>query len=514
MKYIFVLEDESNFSEALFDTIKSIDSQYQVRFFKTLNEFHEWMKIAMTKGPLALAEGDVPASAQDELRLIVAKNEILGTHNMDLIRRSQEFLIRKKFCTPEFPTAFILTAFDSPDFNILSAEEPIISNVIFKPFDKLILKQHFEFAIGGNQPLDGSTISAIVVSDKIEMLKRGQYESISEIGFTSVTNVEMTVGAMTKYYATAFQADSRKSIYAFCSSSIKTGPNTFANEFQFYAAEPAQIAKIRNLILQSSKVETVPILKKVGQPKNIVIVNDHIPQTQELRTLLQDKFVLVTVFPYANVEQLQADLPNIPENIDCVFASYELFETDKSKKWEAFCSVFQEEAKKRGTSLSKNPDLFIMSKKKLAPETFKELHEFAKDVFFAPLDRIYATKKISSFYEALALQKSTSISLIKEATKMKIATSADVKQISEAGLVMNYHRLIEIGSFREFILLRENEAESPEITGICNYNEEHKDAKSTISSNHFVFFGMRDHFLKHIRLWIRETYIRQKGEGN
>ncbi len=512
MKYIIVLEDEPSFKKDLLDVIKSIDSQLQVRFFNTLAKFHEWMKDAMIKGPLSLAEGDTPAAADDELRLIISKNELLGTHNIELIRRTQEFLLRKKFCLPTQPTAFIVTAFDSPDFQVAEAEDAIISNVIFKPFDKLILKQHFEFALGGNQPLDGSTISAIEVSDKVEMLKRGQYESISEIGFNSVSNIQMGIGTLTKYYAKIFEADSRKSIYAVCTSSIKKGHDIFANEFHFYSAETAQITKIRNHILQNGNVQNVPIFKKAGQPMNVVIINDHSVSLHEIKTILQDKFVRVTIFPYANAEQLAADLPNIPTKIDCVFASYELFEIDKEKKWEVFCATFQEEAKKRGTPNEKNPDLFIIAKKKISSEIFKDFHSFTKDIFFSPVDRNYAMKKISSYYDTLALQKSSSVSTIQETAKMKIATSADIKQISEAGLVMNYHRRIEIGAFREFILLRESEDESPVITAVCNYNEEHKDGKAIVNSNHFIFFGMRDHFLKHIRLWIRETYIRNKGE--
>lgn len=512
MKYILVLEDESGFKKDLLDILKSIDPQLAVRFFDSLADFHDWMKVAMIKGPLALAEGDVVANEDDELRMIISKNEMLGTHNMDLIKKTLEFLIRKKFCIPEMPTSFVLTAFDSPDFNVLDAENSTVDNVLFKPFDKLIVKQHLEFALSGHQPLDGSTLSAIEVKDSVEMLKRGQYESLSEIGFTSVSNIQMNIGGLTKYYADIFQAEARKSLYAYCISSVQKGPEEFANEFHFFAAENPQISRIRGHINQSSQVQTAPIFKKAGQPMNVLVLSDNAAQVQDLKTLLQDKFARITVFAYPSVEKLHIELGSIPPDIHCVFANFEMFEIDKAKTWSALCAAFHEEAKKRGTTLAKDPDLFILAKKKISPELFPELFTFAKDVYFAPLDRNYVMKKFSTFYDNLALQKSASVSFVTEQAKLKIAALAKIKQVSEAGLVMNYHRRIEIGSFREFMLIRESESDSPEIAGICNYNEEHKEGQKNVTSNHFIFFGMRDHFLKHIRLWIRETYIRQKGE--
>ncbi len=70
---------------------------------------------------------------------------------------------------------------------------------------------------------------------------------------------------------------------------------------------------------------------------------------------------------------------------------------------------------------------------------------------------------------------------------------------------------MSVGAFREFVLWRPEEVDTPEIIGTVNFTEKEKNADYHL--NHFVFFGMKDYFLKHIRLWLREAYIKTKEKG-
>ncbi|MBO9667609.1 MAG: hypothetical protein J7501_12445, partial [Bdellovibrio sp.] len=194
MKFILILEDDERIKQDLFETLRSVDPKLHIRFFQDLAAFHEFLKVALTEGPNALAKAgtrhpldtmeDITPSNTHELRLVIAKNEFLGVQNMGLIRRARDFFVRKKMCSDREPTALILTAFDSPDFDIKLAEERIINNVIFKPFDKLILKQHLEYALTGHHPVTETAVASIKISSTIEMLKEVEISSLSEIGFT------------------------------------------------------------------------------------------------------------------------------------------------------------------------------------------------------------------------------------------------------------------------------------------------------------------------------------------
>jgi hypothetical protein len=89
-----------------------------------------------------------------------------------------------------------------------------------------------------------------------------------------------------------------------------------------------------------------------------------------------------------------------------------------------------------------------------------------------------------------------------------------VNEISEAGFVMQYYRSVAVGSFREIILWQPYEIGAPELLATCNYCEENPAQKGSYNC-HFVFFGISDHLLKRIRVWIRDNYILSKeGQGS
>jgi hypothetical protein len=530
MKYILVIEDDGRIQKELFDTLKSIDPLLQIRFFHDLSEFHEWLKKALADGPLSLAPGgrvfagDATASttpaADDQLSLVVAKNEFLGIQNMALIRRARDFFIRKNLCTTEEPTSCVLTAFDSPSFDILLAEERIINNVIFKPFDKLILKQHLEFAIGGRHPLDGNTISTIQINDKVEMLKRTHFNSISDLGFTTLNNHAIPVGAMTKYYSELFHTPSRRSLYAYCTKSEPRGPDQFHCEFVFYGAENEQLSKIRKYILQKPEHQEKEIPTAAPASKNILLLEEDAASGLSLAHTLQERFSQVGVFTYTSHGQLLSDLADkesahrqtLPVRFDMIFANMSMLSDEKDKQWEHLWQAFTERAQRYSTTLENPPPIYLVSKRKVTPEAARKLYPWCREIFFFPLDRLYLAKKLQTLHPELLRQEVYNQVEVPDPSVVKIANMVDITQISEAGLVLKYYRPIALGSFREFILLRANEHECPEITGTCNFTDEIKGVTPPSFANHFVFFGMRDHFLKHIRLWLREAYIRQKSE--
>ncbi|QDK38096.1 hypothetical protein [Bdellovibrio sp. NC01] len=528
MKFIYVLEDDVRIQKDLFDTLKSIDPKLHIRFFTNLAEFHEWLKVAVHEGPKALANGGQRFSADDsehlepasthELRLIIAKNEFLGTQNMGLVRRARDFFMRKKMCSEHEPTALILTAFDSPNFDIKLAEDRIINNVIYKPFDKLILKQDLEYALTGRHPLSSSsTVATIKINATIEMLKEVSIESLSEVGFTTVNNHEIALGALTKYYSEAFKADSKKSVYAYCKSCKELNEKEFLCDFHFFAADNLQISQIRKHILQAKNHENAGFQNTHSGPARILIMDEDVPLGLDLKIFLTDRFANSEVYVYTNFGQLLSDLadkdtPNrqqLPLNFDFVFANYELFEIEKQKRWDQISDYLKERHKRAGQEMKELPSLFMISRKKVPLDEIREIGKWTKDIFFTPLDKGYIAKKLTNEQSRFANKIPVTIASLKELSVLKVANPVEISQISEAGLVMKYYRAISVGAFREFILWRPEETETPEIIGTVNYTEEDRGGKEFFH-NHFVFFGMKDHYLKHIRLWLREAYIKQK----
>ena len=78
---------------------------------------------------------------------------------ISLLKKTKDLFVERKICTVEDPTAFVLTVFDDPGFKIKQLENRILNNVIFKPFDRLILIQHLTNAIDGRHPPSKYTIT-------------------------------------------------------------------------------------------------------------------------------------------------------------------------------------------------------------------------------------------------------------------------------------------------------------------------------------------------------------------
>jgi hypothetical protein len=527
-RFIYVLEDDERSQRDLLNTLKEIDPKLYVRFFNSLAEFHEWLKIAVHEGPNALAKGgrkhqsdtipDVEASPTHQLRLVLAKNEFLGTQHLGLIRRAREFFLRKKICSVEEPTALLLMAFDNPSFDIKLAEDRIINNVIFKPFDMLILKLHLEYALTGHHPVKTDTLATMQISSKIEMLKDTAITKLTELSFFTLNNHEISIGATRKYYSEIFTTDEKKSVFATCSSCVEVAPKEFLCEFDFYGMDNKQIQNVRKYIQSFHHHSKTDHQNIKTQDVKILILNEVASDAENFQAYLSTRFTQAEYFTYSSFGQLQSDLQDkesaqkktLPQKIDFVFATLDYFENEASKRWEQLKKNIDDRHKKYGIGpLPTLPCVYLFPNNKLTPDQVLEYSAWSRDIFFMPVDKAYFLKKVFCQNPQLGQAESVVMTAKEYKSQLKVANPVEITQISEAGVVLKYPRAMSIGSFREFILWRPTELEIPEIRGTVNYTEEDKSNAGSFL-NHFVFFGMTDYYLKHIRLWLLDSYIQTK----
>lgn len=73
----------------------------------------------------------------------------------------------------EEPTAIIFTGFERPEFKIRDYErENYRTDIIYKPFDKLILQEHLFMALVGRRPAKASLVHKMKTSVEVEMIRR------------------------------------------------------------------------------------------------------------------------------------------------------------------------------------------------------------------------------------------------------------------------------------------------------------------------------------------------------
>jgi hypothetical protein len=193
-----------------------------------------------------------------------------------------------------------------------------------------------------------------------------------------------------------------------------------------------------------------------------------------------------------------------------VLSQYNIFEEEKECRWTGLKKLLQERAEKAGRSFVA-PDLYFYSKKEISFELYRSFGTWVKDIYYLPFDKSYMMKKLLLQHPGMINKAPTTVKEYQEEVILKVANPVEITEISEAGLILKYYRNMSIGSFRDFILWLPDETETPEIIGTCNYTEKDKNG-GNFHLNHFVFFGMKDLFLKHVRLWVRNSYIHSKSD--
>ncbi|WP_413291373.1 hypothetical protein [Bdellovibrio sp. HCB337] len=549
MKYIYILENEKKFRDEMIEAIRKIDSQLMVRYFESLEEFAKWIKLLMSEGTESLPKGGTAPDGQDEssgagphqLLLVISKNEFLGAKNMSLLRKTRDLFIKQGVCTKEDPTSLVLSGFESPDFDIKLVEDRIINNVIYKPFDKLILQQHLTFAIGGRHPASQYSVHNMKTTTTIEMLKGVEIEAISDIGFISISNRPLAPGVLAKYYSPVFNSLKQRSMMALClrCDPHPTRPDHFRCAFTYLAADSFQISNIRKEVrkkdlpafpfewLEKSPAAASDSLGVVAKPiVDIALISKEEEVISSFKDQLENKFHNAKVHHFASLqefmyavdpelakkdkkENVYDKLPVVPRTLHAIFADESLFEEGFKERWQNIMETVQKKLQAPASNRSGKTDVYALSKKPFSDTEERAIGALVKDIFFLPLDGLYLTKKLTLFMPLLSPQEELSLPTVTYSHGAKAATPIEISEFSEAGLVMKYYRPISTGAFREFVLWLPHELDLPEFLATCNYNEQSKSDKE-VYYNHFVFFGMTDHFLKHIRRWILQNHVQSK----
>ncbi len=550
MKYVFVLEDESKFQSEVCQALLEIDPKLQIRLFSQLEEFATWMKSAAREGPKSLAQaghalnpdaGDLPSEENDQLVLIVSKEEFLGSKWIALIKKTRQWFISKKICSEADPTSLVITVFNSPSFEIKLVEDRIINNVIFKPFDLLLLKQHLHFAVHGRHAPSELSVHNMKTTALIEVIKDVQLEKISELGMTTLSTRPIPIHAVAKYYSQLFVSNTHKSIIAICTlcERIPGKELSYRCTFRFYGTDRNQVRQIRTKSVAALQKETLSLtgnsFNKLSKgdiarmPMNeIVIVSPDSDNHESLKHLFTNQFYQISTVQYGSLAQFQfaldpaqktdkastlkiEDIPKLPTKATALVVDLKSFgylDWTDNEAIESLFSKFKESIVKRYPRL---PTIYFVSERGLSDQSERILSTiFQGDLFYDLTDSMHLMKRIL-YCQGSQLVPKEPVEYVRfeELRTIQTANPVHVSELSEAGIVVQYHRPITIGSFRRFVLWTPHELGNPEFLASCNFSDQKASADGSFL-NQFVFFGLTDADLKHIRLWIIHNYVSSK----
>lgn len=525
MSLACIIEHDALSTRQIETALLEIDGRLRILTFKDLEGFYNWFSQLMKQNDSAIKK--------DDLKLLIGDIQFLGPHYFSLISKVRKLMTRRGLIKKEEDLAIILTAFDSPDLDFKQIESQIITNIIFKPFDLPILKQHLQIALANQKAVTNFVVFSQKLEATAEMLKEVQLESFTELGFTTRSNRQLNVGDISKYYSPHFEASNKVSVLAHCISCQPhpSLPGEFTAEFRYLGLSNPQTRKLRQKLfsIEHSMDDGHATVAKTIIPKAskdnleteptinfLTFLKGPTDPSIELKDALEQNLSNVSVGFNKNIGQFLESMkkndlsPLGTKPIHCLVLPIDFLTSPTSlTMWERICEQIQEANTLRGTPNLK-PKVFLTSSHELSDDRLRPLAHCATDVIFTPIDRPYLTKRLTSLFPEIHPRRSA-IEILYTGTNeiIRVANPIELTSLSEACLTMKYYRPISFHSFRRFCLPSSNGFETIELLASCYFHEK----KNNLYINHFVFFGITDKYLKYIRKWILERYIASKGSA-
>lgn len=393
--------------------------------------------------------------------------------------------------------ALFLTGYDNTFTALKYIRALDVYNFLFKPFDPLILKESLNIGVNIGKKVSPIEIKSQSLSAYVAFLKEIELQSISEMGFVSLSDTEIRQGSTTKYFSPLFAYGKKRSAWAKCLISLPhpQKPGVFINKFHFYGADQTFLNNLRRYIQANKSNNTSSALWSFAPPKNA-------------RTL---KMAIVSADSIEN-QNFAEDIKNHYKNLHVEIVKIDPEAKSTSPPFDHDIVLNLSEIKFETISPYFDPKtIYLWITSPFADEDqLKEQSSNYHDIFCSPLDRPYFYKKLKIHNPDLDEINQSSIVNITSHEKIKAANKVKISDPSELYVNILYPRELPLGDFREIVFLSEDEGQTVELPATCHFVEKSKNSEPQAGPtffHQFVFFGMKDHLLKQIRLWLLQRYI-------
>lgn len=521
MSLACIIERDALVTRQIERALSEVDGKLSVKSFSNLEEFYKWFSHSIKQPE---EEGQ-----REDIKLLIGDIQFLGPRYFTLIEKVRKLMVRRNLIRREEDLAVLLTTFEAPDLNYKQIESRIITNLIFKPFDVPILKQHLQVALAQQKAITEYLIYNQKLPTTAEMLKEVQLESFNELGFTTRSNRDLKVNDVSKYYSHHFEIVGRASVLARCLSCRPhpQRPTEFIAEFRYVGLANAQAKKLRQVLfsaeLDSRKTQEVTrtVAPRATQKQKhldpevnflMFLGGDH-DQVLEIKDCLDHNLCCYSLMVNNQISKFLEALKKNDATvlghkpIQGIFLNANLFSSDKGiDSWTRIVSQI-EDFNTKLKAPQPRPKFFLVSYELIDEAHLRAWSKLVEDVIQLPVDRPYLNKRLLNLFPQLK-PANEPIEFLSTLTHeiITVANPIEVSSISEACLTIKYYRPISFHAFRRFCLPSSNGSRADELLASCFYNEK----KDGVYINHFVFFGITDKYLKYLRKWILERYIASK----
>jgi hypothetical protein len=407
---------------------------------------------------------------------------------------------RKKFGAD---TPYCFTAFDSVTVNRKSIFNQKIFNIFYKPFDHMILKESINLALKAKSDAQLIEMKPQSVDGLIGILKEVELLSICEIGFLTLSDRPLDVNSTSKYFSRIFSHGKRRSSWAQCLSSkpVPNMPDRYVNQFHFVGLDQEALKILRQFLRTN----------KANKKENTEWISS---STSNKKSFNIGVIATSADFENSIFAQTADHFNNV--KVECVELDFSKPITTKLDQYDAVINtqidLNIEEIKK--VFHQDTLFFFMMLNAPLTEEQFVENQTNYRDIFSYPLDKGFFYRKLKLFIPSAELKEPLDLLNVTTSEKIKASVLVKLSEISELYLKFQYPRELQFGEFREFAFIIDDENHIVELPAYCNTSTPGKTSEGkNIFDHQFIFWGMTDHYLKEIRVWILKNYVSGSEES-
>jgi len=387
----------------------------------------------------------------------------------------------------QFKCDLLLSIFDDPLKPVKKTKSFPVHNIIYKPFDLTILKEHTRFAIQRGQKLKPQYVHTTQANAKIESLKRFKILELSEFGFKIDKTYKLEINKSYKFYHPLFT--NKKSQHAWGRIT-----NAAADYFEL------MFCKISTPVLSQVRKRIATSTQKVKNPNWIGLSeNKH----SSLKVVLQ--------LPDDTIAKSIQDL--LSRNFkDITFILNNEINPKVKIEADVLLTEINYDQKTLDSQFLKKPFIIRIFEKEIPRDELEKSFEIEFLRIEKPIDKSFLVKIFRLCFPMLQqneeeIQRITT--QLNEETML--AEIINIQDFSEAAITFTDSIRHEVGEIIEIALPKDDEGNIQEMNAKVNFASEKPSAdKDKVFSHQFVLYGMKDEYLKMIRLWALQKHIDKK----
>lgn len=417
-----------------------------------------------------------PENSTDTVSVLMVPVESLGS---DPTKALDDLAARYK-------TDILVSLFDDPSQPIKKLRASIVKNLIYKPFDPTILKEHTRFVLYPNQKVKTQFVHTTVSKSKLEYLKKFNITQLSEAGFKIEKGYALNVGKAYKFYHPYFQHQKTQHAWGRIVNEDDTN-----YEVAFVGLSAVPLSSVRKKIVATKQRFKNPnwrgVIKNTQTGIDIVIHIEDEPTALMIQQLIERTFT-------ANLIMHKKDF----KTSDKITA--DLLITDVAYEPAGLKNEFTEV-----------PSIIRLQQETLIREDLEKRFEIEFCRLEKPLDKAFLIKVMKTIFPLLQENEASHITTVPTDGTIVISEQMIVEEFSEAALGFNHSERFNADQMIDIALTQEDETDLKEMKIKVHYVDE----KPSVEKQYYhqaILYGMKDEFLKQMRLWTLQMHI-QKNQN-